>query len=180
MGLSGSQVDASPTIVNFRPFFIPSKETFSYHPSTLPSPMQPLITRGDPKIPVCHLLEGSPLVAQASPTGGCSRNPSVPVYELALLWEAAFSSSEYFLKTQRICPFHDGWLTSAPAHTTLSVQFLTKIGMTPMPHPPYWLFFVSPDEKVLQGKHFVDVEVVKQKTEALKGIKINELKNCFE
>ena len=36
-------------------------------------------------------------------------------------------------------------------------------------------------KKVLTGKHFADVEEVKQKTvEALKGIKIDEFKNCFE
>ena len=62
--------------------------------------------------------------------------------------------------------------------------------MTPMPHPFYspdltlsYVFSVSPDEKknVLKGKHFADVEEVKQKmAEALKGIKSNEFKNCFE
>ena len=36
-------------------------------------------------------------------------------------------------------------------------------------------------KKVLKGKCFADVEEVKQKTaEALKGIKINKFKNCFE
>ena len=37
-------------------------------------------------------------------------------------------------------------------------------------------------KKVLKGKHFADVEEVKQKktAEALKGIKINEFKNYFE
>ena len=36
-------------------------------------------------------------------------------------------------------------------------------------------------KKVLKEKHFVDVEEEKQKTaEALKGIKVNEFKNCFE
>ena len=36
-------------------------------------------------------------------------------------------------------------------------------------------------KKVLKRKHFASVEEVKQKTaEALKGIKIDELKNCFE
>ena len=36
-------------------------------------------------------------------------------------------------------------------------------------------------KKVLEGKHFANVEEVKQKTaEALKGIKINKFKNCFE
>ena len=36
-------------------------------------------------------------------------------------------------------------------------------------------------KKVLKGKHFVDMKEVKQKmAEALKGIKMNEFKNCFE
>ena len=36
-------------------------------------------------------------------------------------------------------------------------------------------------KKVLKGKCFANVEEVKQKTaEALKGIKINEFKSCFE
>ena len=36
-------------------------------------------------------------------------------------------------------------------------------------------------KKVLKGKHFADVEEVKQKTAgALKGIKMEEFKNCFE
>ena len=56
-----------------------------------------------------------------------------------------------------------------------------------MPHPPYSPdpalrnFFVSLDEKSPRGKHFADVEEVKQKTtEAVKGVKIDEVKNCFE
>ena len=73
--------------------------------------------------------------------GVCSRNPSVPVHQLVVLWKERFGFSEFFLKTQQICPFHDGWLTTAPVHITLSVkQFLTKNDMTPLPHPPY-----SPD-----------------------------------
>ena len=36
-------------------------------------------------------------------------------------------------------------------------------------------------KKVLKGKHFAYVEEVKQKmAEVLKGIKIDEFKNCFE
>ena len=36
-------------------------------------------------------------------------------------------------------------------------------------------------KKVLQRKHFAHVDLVKQKkAEALKGIKINKFKNCFE
>ena len=33
------------------------------------------------------------------PLGECSRNPSISVYQLTLLWEAAFSFSEIVLKT---------------------------------------------------------------------------------
>ena len=59
-----------------------------------------------------------------------------------------------------------------------------------MPHPltpsdffcfPEQFFLFLPWKKVLKGKHFADVEEVKQKTaEALKGIKIDEFKNCFQ
>ena len=78
---------------------------------------------------------------------------------------------------------------NAPVHTALSVhQFLTKNGMTPVTHPPYLPdlapcdFFLFPRmKKFLKGKRFPDVAEVKQKTaEALKGIKIDEFKNCFE
>ena len=78
---------------------------------------------------------------------------------------------------------------SIPAHTTLSVQqFLTKNHMTAVPHPPYSPnltpsdFFLFPwMKKVLKEEHSADGEQVKQKrAEALKGIKINDFKNCFE
>ena len=79
---------------------------------------------------------------------------------------------------------------SAPAHTALSIpQFLTKNGLTPMSHPPYspnlahsdFLFLFPWMKKILKGKCFADVEEVKQKmAEALKGIKIDKFKNCFE
>ena len=57
-----------------------------------------------------------------------------------------------------------------------------------MPHPPYSLdltprdfFFVPQMKKDLKGKHFADVEEVKQKmAEVLKSIKIDECKDCFE
>ena len=76
---------------------------------------------------------------------------------------------------------------STPAHTALSVQqFLTKNGIIPMPHPPCSAdltlsnIFVSPNEKVLKGKHLADVEEVKQKmAEALKGIKIDEFQKLL-
>ena len=44
-----------------------------------------------------YLLEDGPLVIQASiPLGECSRNPSVSVYQLALLSEAVFGFSVFF------------------------------------------------------------------------------------
>ena len=90
----------------------------------------------------------------------------------------------FFEDFQRVWPLYD----NAPAHSTLSVQqFSTKYGMTPVPHPPYSAnvtpsdFFLFPwMKKVLKGEQLADVEEVEQKTtEVLKGIKINEFKNCF-
>ena len=60
--------------------------------------------------------------------------------------------------------------------------------MTPVPHPPYSPELTPSDfvmfpqmKKVLKGKRFGDVEEVKQETaETLKGININEFKNCLE
>ena len=53
------------------------------------------------------------------------------------------------------------------------------IPIHPILPPSDFLLFPCMKE-VLKGKHFVDVEEVKQNTEeALKGIKI-EFKNCFE
>ena len=77
---------------------------------------------------------------------------------------------------------------SIPAHTTLSVQqFLTKNCMTSVPHPPYSpnlalnsMFLFPWMKNILKGKCFANVEEVKQMSEALKGININEFKNCFK
>ena len=47
--------------------------------------------------------------------------------------------------------------------------------------PPSDFLAYFPCEKKSSGKHFADLEEVKQKAEeALKGIKINEFKNCFK
>ena len=73
---------------------------------------------------------------------------------------------------------------NAPAHNALSVQqFLTKKGMTPYTPDltPTDFSWFPQMTSVLKVKHFADVEELKQKTaEALKGIKINKFKNCFE
>ena len=60
--------------------------------------------------------------------------------------------------------------------------------MTSTLQPPYLpslapndLFLFPQMENVLKGKNFADVEEGRQKTaEALKDIKIDEFKNCFE
>ncbi|PNF23576.1 hypothetical protein B7P43_G04958 [Cryptotermes secundus] len=73
--------------------------------------------------------------------------------------------------------------------TSLSVrQFLTKNGMTPVPHPPYSPnlapcdFFLFPRMKRdVKGKRFADVAEVKEKTtEALSSISKDEFRQCFE
>ena len=77
----------------------------------------------------------------------CERLPSVSV-------------NFFWRLIQCVCALHDGWVMCTPAHTSLSAQqFLTKNGMTLMPHPPYSpvftsekLSFVSLDENNLKGK----------------------------
>ena len=133
--------------------------------------LAPWHTRGDSPQTEIIFWKAGPLEYRLPLLRECSRNPSVSVYKLALLWEAAFSFSAFFLRiSQCICPFHDGWFMSAPAHTRLNVQkFLTKNSMTPMLHPPYSpdlalsdLFFVSLVEKCPQGKCFANAEEMKQ------------------
>ena len=59
--------------------------------------------------------------------------------------------------------------------------------MTPMPHPPYLpnltpndSFLCPQMKKVLKGKHFANVEEMKQKmAEALKGMKIAMFKTVL-
>ena len=49
------------------------------------------------------------------------------------------------------------------------------------PSCPEQLFLFPRIKKVLKGKHFADVEEVKQNmAEALKGIRIDKFKNCLE
>ena len=91
------------------------------------------------------------------------------------------TSVNFFLKTQHICPFYDGWFTSIPAHTTLSVQqFWTKNSMTPMPHPlyppnfkPRDFFVCFPRWKKSSKGNILPMwkRWNKKTTEALKGIK---------
>ena len=125
--------------------------------------------RGDPQKWNC-LLEGRPLIVQTSLLGECSINSSISVYQLALLWEAASGFSEFLFEDSTCSPISCRWFMSSPAHTTLNVQhFMNKGVMTPVSHPPIhlilpWVIFLFPRmKKVLKGKHFADVEDVKQK-----------------
>ena len=129
----------------------------------------------------------SPLLYRLLLLGECSRNPSVSMDQLGLLWEAVFSFSALFLKTQCIYA-HDGWFTSASVHTLLSgQQFLTKTAWPPCPTLPTHLvlllvtfcLFVSLDGKSSQRETFCWCRETKT-AEALKGIRINEYKNCSE
>ena len=78
---------------------------------------------------------------------------------------------------------------NAPAHTALSVQqFLAKINMTVIPHPPHspdlvpCNFFLFPRMKgQMKGKHFADVSKVKKKTlEVLNNISTEEFQKCLQ
>ena len=143
--------------------------------------------KGDPKKPVIISWSVGPLWYRLLPLGQCSRIPSISVYKLALLWEAAFGFSEFFWKLlQRDSPFHDGWPRSAPAHTAECSAAFDRKWQDSMPHPPYSPnlasrdFFCFPRIKI-KGKHFANVEDLKQKIgEALKGIKMDKFKNCCE
>ena len=120
----------------------------------------------------------------------CSRNSFASVYQLVLLWEAAFSFSEVFSKTfKEFAHFMMGDLQAhLPTPCRVFSSFWPKNARTLVPHPPYspnltpidYFCCGFPEWKVLTGKRFASVEGVKQKTaEALKGIKIDEFKNWF-
>ena len=96
-----------------------------------------------------------PLLYRLPALGECSRNQSVSVHQLVVLWATVFGFSEFFLGLfQHVCPFHYGWFTSSPALIVLSVQqFLTKNDLTPCPTLPIhqispWVtFFCCPVQK---------------------------------
>ena len=150
--------------------------------------------RADPPKNWNYLLEGGPLVVQASLLAECSRNPPVSVYQLALLWQAGFGLWNVFEDSSNTLPI-SWWVIyehTCPHHTECSAVFDQKQHDPSAPPSPFtWspclpppatsLFFCfSGWKKVLKGKCFVDVEEVKQKmAEALKSIKIDEFRNCF-
>ena len=121
--------------------------------------------------------------------GQCSRNPSVSVYQLALLWKAAFGFSEFFLKTLSTCLPMSWWVIykhTCPHRAEYSAVFGQKRHdpcappYLPNLSPSNFFFWFLRMKKVLKGKCFADVEEVKPKTtEVLKGIKIDKFKNFW-
>ena len=124
-----------------------------------------------PQNPGIILWKVSPLYYRLPPMGECSRNLSVSVYQLALLWEAAFGFSEFFFfedSFNMFAHFVMGDLgTHLPTLCWVFSSFWPKTAWPPCPtipiHPvlPWPIFFVSPNGKVLKWECFVDVEKVK-------------------
>ena len=118
----------------------------------------------------------------------CSRNPSVSVYHLVLLWEPAFSFSEFFWRFNTFAHFMMGDLWAhLPTLCWVLSSFWPKTAWPCAPlslftrsHPSNSLLFLWM-KKGLKGKHFAGVEAVKQKmAETLEGLKIGKFKNCFD
>ena len=122
--------------------------------------------------------------------GECSKNPSVSVYQLVVLWEATFSFSEFYFFKDVMClpiPWQAIDESTSPHCTECSAVSDPKWHDPGVP-PPYSPdlsqndFFVClfPQWKALRRKHFADVEEMKHKTaETLKGIKIDKFKNVL-
>ena len=103
-----------------------------------------------------------------------SRNPSVSVYQLALLWEAAFSFSEFILKTlsMHLPMMGDLWVYLPTLHWVFS-SFWPKTAWPPCSTTPTSFTQSRPKRlfcvcfpgwrKVLKEKCFSDGEEVKQK-----------------
>ena len=132
-----------------------------------------------------------PLHYRLAPLGKCSRNPSVSVYQVAIVVRGSVWLQWIFLEDFFNAFAHfmmgDVWAHLTTLHWVFSVFDQKQHGPYAPPSLftqlcPKWLFFLFPQiQKVVKGKCFVDVEEVKQKAaEALKGIKIDESKNCFE
>ena len=139
-----------------------------------PSPLDLLCMTGTPPQTLNFFWRAGPLWYRLPPLDKCSRDPSVLMYQLSgccerLCW--AF----FWRLVQRVCPFHDGWFTITPAHTALiTQQFLTKKQNDPRALPSLFTWSCTEKpvlfvclfpwmRKFLKGKHFADVEEVKQK-----------------
>ena len=145
--------------------------------------------RGEPKKP-WKLSSGGQAPCRLPLLREYSRIPSVSVLQLVLLWEAMFSFSEFFFQMFSTCLPISWWVIyerTCP-HCAQCSSVFDQNQHDPHASPSLFTqshhkqpFLLPLVEKFLKGKHFAHMEEVKQKTaEALKGIKINKFKNCFE
>ena len=125
-----------------------------------------------------YLLESGPLVVQAPLLGECSRSPSVSVDQLALLWEAVFGFSEFFLKTLSI-------------HLPISSWVIYE---RPCPHRVEWSEIFDQKWHDSCAPRSLFTQSLPQQRETFcqcrrretkngrntKDIKIDAFKNCFE
>ena len=73
-----------------------------------------------------YLWSVGPLQYRLPLLGECSRDASVSVYQLVVLWEAAFGFSEFFLKAFSMCLPISWWVIyerTCPHHTECSSVF---------------------------------------------------------
>ena len=135
-----------------------------------------------------YLLEGGPLLVQTSPLHECSRKPSVSVCQLVLLWEAAFSFSEFFLLNSFNVFAHfmmgDSQVHLSTLHWVVC-SFRPKTAWPPCPTLPIHL--ISPRATIScfsrwktssKGRKKWNKQT-KKMSDTLKGIKIDESKNFF-
>ena len=96
-------------------------------------------------------------------------------------FEDSFNTSAHFMMSDlQVHPLIPHWVFSSfwpkmawPLCPTLPIHLIS-------PQTTFFCLFAQ-RKNVLKGKHFADVEEVKQKmAETLNGIKIDEFKNCFE
>ena len=148
-----------------------------------------MYTRGDPEKHGIIFWRLGPLYYRLPLLSECSRTPSVSVYQLALLWESAFSFSECFFEESfnTFAHFMMGELqVHLPMLCWVSSSFLSKTWPPCSTLPihlisPQVTYFIFLDEKSPQSKAFYRCGRGEQKTaEALKGIKVDKFKNCFE
>ena len=144
-----------------------------------------------PKNPLFIFWWVAPLQYRLPILGECSRNPSVSVHQLALLWEAAFSFSEFFFENSFNLFAHyimGGLWAYLPTPCWECSAVFDQTRMAPMPHPPYScshpqrLCFVSPRWKKSSKGNILAMwrSWNKKWLKPLKGIKTDKLKNCFE
>ena len=115
------------------------------------------------------------------------------MYQLAFLWEAAFSFSDFFffLKTLSVHLLIAWWVIykhTCPHLTECSAVFDQKWHDPCAPpslctwfHPKLLFFCLFAQRKnVLKGKHFVIWKRWNKKVRSTKRQKIDDFKNCFE